>query len=112
MYYQNGFFNKQYARYNRGKENMRAREKTIVVNGEEMTVHRIDNDYYGNPRYVVHFLALGLNDYESSKLTREAGLKIYRAKWYGGGFVVQSYNIEAAIKFAMDKIKEAQKNEN
>ena len=33
-------------------------EKQVTVNGEEVTVYRIDNDVNGNPRYVVHFLSL------------------------------------------------------
>lgn len=82
-----------------------ANEKTITVNGEELTVYRIDNDYNGNPRYVIHFLSLGLKDYESTKLTRKAGLKIYRAKWFGGGFVIQSYSIERDVERAIEIIK-------
>jgi len=82
-------------------------EKTIKVNGEEITVYRVNNDYYGNPRYVVHFLSLGLKDYKSTKKTKKAGLSIYRAKWFGGGFVIQSYSIERDIERAIEIIKGA-----
>ena len=84
---------------------MRSSEQTIKVNNEEMTVYRIDSDYYGNPRYVIHFLSLGLKDYESSKLTRKAGLKVYRGKWFGGGFVMQSYSIERDIERVLEILK-------
>lgn len=71
---------------------------------QEISVYRIDNDVNGNPRYLVHFLSLGLEDYVSTKLTRQAGLKIYRGKQFGGGFVFQSYNINQSMQFAWDTI--------
>lgn len=65
----------------------------------DYTFNRIDNDTNGNPRYVVHWLNLGLNDYEATPLTRKAGLSKYRAKWYGGGFVFTSYNLESTANW-------------
>lgn len=56
---------------------------------------RTTNDVNGNPRYIVHWLDLGLKDYESTTLTKKAGLSKYRAKWYGGGFVFTSYNLDS-----------------
>ena len=75
-------------------------------NGEKdvFEVSRVQNDYYGNPRYVIHFLSLGLKDYVATKQTRAAGLKLYRAKCYGGGFVFQSYNLTSSIQFMFEKI--------
>lgn len=71
-------------------------ENHINVNGEEISYYRIDNDLNGNPRYVVHFLDLDVkpNDYGNIK-----GLSKYRAKWFGGGYVIQSYNLESDLKY-------------
>lgn len=72
-------------------------------------VFRVENDINGNPRYVVHYLSL-LTDKERDNLTfeecwrlalskaRKEGGKVYRASWFGGGIVLQSYNIEQTIK--------------
>jgi hypothetical protein len=80
---------------------MRATETTVMVNGEEITAHRIDNDVNGNPRYVVHFYDLGieLNDYG-----RISGLTKYRGKWFGGGYVFQSYNLESDLAYYIDLV--------
>ena len=54
---------------------------------------RVNNDVYGNPRYVFHFLELA-NDYdEAHKLAKSIGASKYRGKDYGGGFVIQSYSL-------------------
>ena len=63
---------------------------------------RVNNDVNGNPRYVISWLSLGLDKYEASKKTREAGLKIYRGKNYGGGFIFQSYSLEQEVKWLND----------
>lgn len=70
--------------------------KTEIITTETGTKYeftRIKNDIYGNPRYLVHFLDLGLKDHESNTTTRKAGLKKYKGNCYGGGFVFQSYNL-------------------
>lgn len=68
--------------------------------GNAYTFTRIDSDVNGNPRYIVHWLNLGLEDYASTKATRQAGLTKYRGKRYGGGFVCQSYSLQGtAIHF-------------
>jgi hypothetical protein len=72
---------------------------------------RINNDVNGNPRYVVHFLDLlnegerqGLDVLQSFDLAlkkaRKVGGKIYRGKDFGGGIVLQSYNILETLKKA------------
>ena len=66
---------------------------------------KINNDSNGNPRYVFHFLAL-INDNEqwdkmdiSMKynyaliMAKSIGGKKYHNKQYGGGIVIQSYNL-------------------
>ena len=61
-----------------------------TING--ITFYRIDNNYYGNPRYVVHFLALS-DSYESAiRLAKKIGGEKYRVKWFGGGIVFNTYN--------------------
>lgn len=80
----------------------RYNEKQVKVNDEEITVYRIDNDVNGNPRYVTHFSSLGveLDDYG-----RVPGLKKYRGKWFGGGYVIQSYNIEQDLKHSLNQVQ-------
>jgi len=73
---------------------------------------RVNNDSNGNPRYVFHFLSL-LSEEESQetddtsiedkfRLAHQRALKIgaskYRGKDFGGGFVVQSYNLHHTAK--------------
>jgi hypothetical protein len=56
--------------------------------------YRVNNDAYGNPRYVIHFLAFD-QDYDMArKIANKLGFRVYRARDFGGGFVCQSYNIE------------------
>lgn len=63
-------------------------------------------DINGNPRYVVHFLAFTTDEemrndnLSRSKLyaiakkrANDLGFSVYRANWYGGGFVGQSYSL-------------------
>lgn len=77
---------------------------------------RINNDINGNPRYVVHFLDL-LNDQVLGEnfsldtkwdiavhLAKKVGGKIYRGKDFGGGIVIQSYNILETINKAKGAI--------
>jgi hypothetical protein len=72
---------------------------------------RINNDINGNPRYVVSFLDLltvadtqGLDLDQKFNLAlqkaRKVGGKIYRGKDFGGGIVIQSYNILETINKA------------
>jgi len=82
-----------------------AREIITNVNGEDITVHRVDNDINGNPRFVIHFLTLGLKDYEATRKTVEYGLSKYRAKWYGGGFVFSSYNLKDSLEWILEGLK-------
>lgn len=70
----------------------------INVDGKEISYFRVDNDVNGNPRYVVHFSALGI---EHEDYGRIAGLKKYRAKAIGGGYVFQSYNLESDLRYAL-----------
>lgn len=81
---------------------------------------RITNDVNGNPRYVVHFLALNTPQEDTPEFWDKHGImtisvkyalavkranriggRKYHTKSYGGGIVFQSYNLkelENAIK--------------
>lgn len=66
---------------------------------------RVNNDVYGNPRYVTHFLSL-LNEEEQTlsnynlavKRANKLGGKKYRGKDFGGGIVFQSYDLDGLRK--------------
>jgi hypothetical protein len=74
--------------------------KTMEV--YQMDIKRITNDKYGNPRYVVHFLALGLDDYIN--ITPITGFKKYKGKDFGGGYVFTSYNVKEDINKAKQRL--------
>lgn len=78
---------------------------TLIEINDNARVHRVNNDINGNPRYVISWLDLGLDKYESTKLTRSLGLSIYRGKDFGGGFVFQSYNVKSDVEFMIEKIR-------
>lgn len=78
----------------------------INVQGQDIETFRIDNDTNGNPRYVVHFIDLDIKLKDYDKINKLYGFKKYTAKWFGGGVVFQSYNIEDTLNFALDKVKE------
>jgi hypothetical protein len=75
----------------------------ITVDGQEIAYYRIDNDFNGNPRYVVHFYELGV---ELADYGRIGGLTKYRARWFGGGYVIQSYNLESDLRYYINLVKE------
>lgn len=79
-------------------------ERTITTtNGNTYDFWAIDNDVNGNPRYLVHFLQLGLKSFNGTKETRAVGLKVYKGKMFGGGFVFTSYSLEQSAKWFEDK---------
>lgn len=53
---------------------------------------RINNDTYGNPRYVIHFLAIADDYGRACMLANQIGGRKYHTKSYGGGIAFQSYN--------------------
>ena len=81
-------------------------EETVKVQEKEITAFRIPNDNNGNPRYVVHFLDLNIKLSDYDNINKLYGFKKYRAKWFVGGVVFQSYNIEDTLNYALDKVKE------
>ena len=74
-----------------------------IINGIE--VFRVENDVNGNPRYVIHFLSLANNYNEALNKARKIGGKKYRAKWFGGGIVFSSYNLEKDLKIMIGEQK-------
>ena len=75
-----------------------------TING--VTFSHINNDYYGSPRYVFHFLNLSDRYQRSIKLSHQIGGRKYTAKWYGGGIVISSYNLQETA----NKIKAISEN--
>jgi len=79
-----------------------------------MDYKRVKNDVYGNPRYVFHFWAFlsqaeqdaapqGMNRISycynlAIEKARSIGGKKYTGKDFGGGIVIQFYNINNTIK--------------
>ena len=78
----------------------------VNVQGKEIETFRIDNDINGNPRYVVDFYDLGIGLWDYDNINKLYGFKKYTAKWFGGGVVFQSYNIEDTLNYALNKVKE------
>lgn len=70
---------------------------------KDIPYKRIKSDYYGNPRYVVHYLDLELKDYVN---VSQYGLKKYRGKDFGGGYVIQSYNLESDLTHILKRMEE------
>ena len=96
------------------------------IKGKKVLSYQIENDINGNDRHVIHFMDLLTQDeinacenevkelrkthpnnwfstvdllYQKALLkARKVGGKIYKAKWFGGGFVFQSFNIGLDIE--------------
>ena len=81
-------------------------KEITTVQGKEIEAFRIPNDTNGNPRYVVHFRDLGIGLWDYDNINKLYGFNKYRAKWFGGGVVFQSYNIEDTLNYALDKVEE------
>ena len=77
-------------------------EEIITVDGVAIPYHKVDADANGNPRYVVHFLSVGV---EPADYGRIPGLTKYRAKWFGGGIIIQSYKLDDDIRWTMEQVK-------
>lgn len=60
---------------------------------------RVNNCVNGNPRYVLHYLALDSNYYTALALAHECGGKAYNGKDYGGGIVFSSYNLSGLCDY-------------
>jgi hypothetical protein len=80
--------------------------KTENINGVDFTP--ITNNYYGNPRYIVHFFSFLTDDERKTygidtreylfnlalNRSRKVKGKKYRGQIYGGGIVLSTYNLQ------------------
>ena len=73
---------------------------------------QVNNDVYGNPRYVAHFFSLlredeqTLSNYNLAvKRANKLGGKKYRGSDFGGGIVFQSYNLDGLRKHIIDMLE-------
>lgn len=66
--------------------------------GNKIECYRVNNDIYGNPRYVIHYLVLHNDYFEALKISRKFGGKAYRGSDFGGGIVFQSYSLKHTLK--------------
>lgn len=64
----------------------------------ENSFKRVNNDVNGNPRYVIHFLNIADNYSDALKIAKKFGGKKFHNKQYGGGIVIQSYNLQNDIE--------------
>ena len=87
-------------------------KEITTVKNERIKVFRIKNDVNGNPRYVVHFMDLNIKLADYDNINKLYGFKKYRAGWFGGGVVFQSYNIADTLEYALDKVKEIEAVKN
>ena len=73
---------------------------------------RVNNDFYGNPRYVTHFFSLlkeeeqTLSNYNLAvKRANKLGGKKYRGNDFGGCIVFQSYNLDRTMERIIDMLE-------
>lgn len=57
----------------------------------ESSFTQVNNDFYGNPRYVLHYSMLANNYDRALKLAKEFGGKKFHNRQYGGGIVFTTY---------------------
>lgn len=81
----------------------------VNIDGENYEVFRIKNDSNGNPRYVIHFIHFNIPLEEYDNINKLYGFTKYRAKWFGGGIVFQSYNVKSDLKYMIDKVNAVNK---
>lgn len=66
-----------------------------MINVNDFT--RVNNCVNGNPRYVLHFLALAGTYNHALNLAHECGGKAYNGKDFGGGIVFSTYSLPELI---------------
>jgi len=73
---------------------MFTKNKTTIHN-RTVEYYKVNSDINGNPRYVIHWLEVANTYPEAVAKAHSIGGGRYRAKWYGGGIVFQSYSLES-----------------
>lgn len=63
---------------------------------------RVNNDVNGNPRYVFSWFRIADTYADALRLAKKFGGKKFSNKQFGGGIVIQSYNINADAKMIND----------
>lgn len=81
---------------------MKERTHYLRINGEEIPYYKIDSSINGCPRYVIHFVHLGIKLADYGKIK---GLTKYKAKWFGGGYVIESYALEQDIQYYLKEVE-------
>lgn len=71
----------------------------------DVTLYSTTRSNMGNPRYIVHYLSLGLKSNESTKETCKAGFSPYRGKGFSGGFVFESYSVKEDFPRMLEILK-------
>lgn len=73
---------------------------------------QVNNDSFGNPRYVTHFFSFlkedeqTLSNYNLAvKRANKLGGKKYRGNDFGGGIVFQSYNIDRTSRLIIEMLE-------
>lgn len=92
---------------------------TYSLDETDINVYPTTPDTYGNPRFVVHYLAfpnlnpdpehrangieqiMAMSDLYIENVRHAVGGKRYRGRDFGGGIVFQSYNVEATLRHAL-----------
>lgn len=87
---------------------MNYHHEDVKVDNQEIRVWCVNNDRNGNPRYVFHFISIADNYDVAVKIAKKVGGKRYTAKWFGGGIVVQSYDIKRTLQHLLSFAKETQ----
>ena len=73
----------------------------VVSGSEKITAKnftRINNDTYGNPRYVIHWINVADTYSKALTIAKKIGGRKFHNKQYGGGIAFQSYNIDDTAK--------------
>ena len=75
--------------------------EVTLKNGKSLAIHQVDNNAYGNLRYVIHYREVADTYSEALALSRKIGGKMYTTKWYGGGIVFSTYTLEQTLNELM-----------
>lgn len=74
-----------------------------------ITWYRANNDVYGNPRYVTHYLSIAEDYDDALKIARKLGGRKFHNRQFGGGVAFQSYDLESTTR-DLRKLVRAMKN--